>query len=131
MKGFIKKILLSLMFTVTLAVSAHADELEDMVNYVRTGNVTGMTKYFDKIIGITINNNQATYSGAQAEIVLKDFFVKNTVKEFLVVQSGTSGTDSKYAIGDLVTASGTYQIYVVMKIKDDVYLLREIRFEKK
>lgn len=131
MKKLYKRSILTLIFGFFFAVSVQAQELEEVVNYVRGNNVSGMVKYFDEMVAITINNNQASYSSAQAEIVLKDFFVKNPVKEFTIVQSGTSGSNSKYAIGDLTTANGSFQLYVVMKQKDEKYVLREIRFEKK
>lgn len=132
MKSLFRKIVIIILCSVFVASSAQADELEDVVNYVRTGNVTGMGKYFDKVVAITINNNQASYSGAQAEIILKDFFNKNAVKDFKVVQSSANaGPKTKYAIGNLITANGDYQLYVVMKILDNKFILREIRFEKK
>ncbi len=132
MKNVFKKLLLAILCSVFVATSAQADELEDVVNYVRTGNVTGMSKFFDKIVAITINNNQASYSDAQAEIVLKDFFNKNAVKEFKVIQSSANaGPNTKYAIGNLITSNGQYQLYVVMKIMQGKFILREIRFEKK
>ncbi len=118
-----------LSFFLTLNV-ANAQQLEDVTNGLRSGNVTTIAKYFDNTVAITIANNQSIYSKAQAEIVLKDFFTKNQVKEFTVKQGGPSGDNSKYAVGTLTTSNGTYQIYLVMKQKENSYVLREMRFEK-
>lgn len=113
-----------------MLVTAKAQALEDVMNSVRSANVTTLTKYFDNIVAITISSNQATYSKTQAEMVLKDFFMKNQVKDLEVVQSGTAGTNSQYFVGKLTTSGGPFQLYVVLRMKEGQYVLQEIRFEK-
>lgn len=131
MKKFYKRILFTILCVCSLHVVSHAQEpLQEVVQYIRGGNVAGMAKYFDKMVGVNINNNQASYSSSQAEIILKDFFSKNVVKEFNVAQGGNSGTTSQYAIGDLQTSTGLYQLYVVIKMTQDKFLIKELRFEK-
>lgn len=131
MKKFYKRILFTILCFCSLHVVSHAQEpLQEVVQYIRGGNVAGMAKYFDKMVGVNINNNQASYSSSQAEIILKDFFSKNVVKEFNVAQGGNSGTTSQYAIGDLQTSTGLYQLYVVIKMTQDKFLIKELRFEK-
>ena len=83
-----------------------------------------------EVVAITILSNQASYSKSQAEVILKEFFTKNSIKDFTVMQSGASGNNSKYAIGKLDTSWGDFQVYVVLKLKDESYMLQEIRFEK-
>lgn len=113
-----------------MLAAANAQALEDVTNGIRNSNVTAVAKFFDNNVVITISNNQSIYSKAQAEIVLKDFFAKNQVKDFTVKQGGPSGQNAKYAVGTLQTTNGIYQVYLVMKLKDEAYVLREIRFEK-
>lgn len=113
-----------------IAFAVNAQALEDVTNGIRSGNEAAVAKYFDNTVAITISNNQSIYSKAQAEIVLKDFFNKNQVKDFTVKQGGPSGDNAKYAVGTLTTSNGIYQIYLVMKLKNNDYVLREIRFEK-
>jgi hypothetical protein len=118
--------ILSLFF----ALAVHAQALEDVTNGIRSGNATAVSKYFDNNVAITISSNQSVYSKAQAEIVLKDFFTRNQVRDFTVKQGGPSGENAQYAVGVLTTSNGVYQIYLIMKLKDNAYVLREIRFEK-
>lgn len=133
MKKFYKSVLLSILCAVFVSASVKVqaqEPLQEVVHYIRGGNVTGMAKYLDKIVVITINNNQASYSSSQAEIILKDFFSKNSVKDFSVAQGGNTASRSQYAIGELVTSTGQYQLYVVIKLNQDKFLIREMRFEK-
>ena len=129
MNKFYKRTLFLLIWTISVFV-AKAQTLEDVVNNIRSNNVAGVIKCFDNFVTITLNNNQSVYSKTQAEQVVKDFFAKNPVKDFTVAQSGTSSATSKFAIGTLSTANGPFRLYVLMKQKDDVYILQEIRFEK-
>lgn len=131
MKNIYKRVLITILLAFTMPAFVQAQEpLQEVVQYIRGGNVTGMARYFDKMVGININNNQASYSSSQAEIILKDFFSKNVVKDFNVAQGGNSGTTSQYAIGDLYTSSGLYQLYVVIKMTENKFLIKELRFEK-
>ncbi|MFN4246280.1 MAG: DUF4783 domain-containing protein [Flavipsychrobacter sp.] len=130
MKKFYKRTILTILSSFIMLAAANAQALEDVTNGIRSGNITTVAKYLDNTVSITISNNQSIYSKAQAEIVLKDFFAKNQVKDFIVKQGGPSGQNAKYAVGTLQTSNGTYQIYLVLKQKDDSYVLREMRFEK-
>ena len=130
MKKLYKSVLLTLLFSFSI-VLVKAQALEDVVNYVRNGDIGSMAKSFDDIITITMNSNQSAYSKSQAEMVLKDFFSKNLVKEFVVIQNGTApNKNSRYAIGNLTTSTGSFQLYILLKLKDNAFVLHEIRFEK-
>lgn len=131
MKKLYKKILFTILCVFSMSVAVQAQEpLQEVVQYIRGGNVAGMAKYFDKSVGININNNQATYSASQAEIILKDFFTKNVVKDFNVAQSGNRENNAQWAIGDLTTSTGNYQLYVKISMINSKFLIKDFRFEK-
>ncbi len=117
---------------VLFLVSAKAQsQLEDVVNDIRSNKITDLTKYYDNVVPITMNNAQSTYSRSQAEMVLKDFFTKNPPIDLSITNSGTPNPTSKFAIGDLSTSNGKYNIYILLKTKDNTnYLLQEIRLNK-
>lgn len=131
MKKLYKRALLLSIFTLLSFVVVRAQTLEDVTAQIRNGNVPAMTKYFDNIVTITITGTPSAYSKTQAEMVLKDFFTKNQVKDFTVMQTGTAPNNNcKYAIGKLTTSNGNYQLYVLLKLKEQNFLLQEIRIEK-
>lgn len=125
------KILLTVLFTLSVTF-AKAQALDDVISGVRTGNIAQISRYFDNIVVITIGNNQSTYSKAQGEQVLKDFFNKNTPRDFTLLQGGNApgNNTNKFAIGTLNTNAGSYRVYALLKQKDGTYYLQEIRFEK-
>lgn len=130
MKNLYQRILLTFCFILLLSGAVQAQSaLEDVTNGVRTGNVTAISPYFDNVVPITINNVQSTYSRTQAEMVLKDFFTRNMPKEFMVANSGTSN-NAKFVIGELMTMTGKFSVYILLKEKEHVYYLQELRLNK-
>jgi purine-nucleoside phosphorylase len=131
-----RRIMRTALFSALLAVlsctitTAQTAQMANINTALRTGNVGGIAQYIDNVIDITINNNQSTYSKAQAEMVLRDFFAKHSPKDFVSEKTG-NGNNTFYTIGHL-TVSGTcsYRIYISMRMKEGAYFLQELRFEK-
>ena len=133
MNGLLKKIaLVSAGVLMLLSVWAQTNRaaLEDVINAIKNNRVHDMTKYFDNFVPITISNNQAVYSHNQAEVVLNDFLSKNPPKDFQVMDSGVQTGNAKFAIAEFNSPGGRYSVYILMKMKDKNYLVKEIRISK-
>jgi len=94
------------------------------------GDSHTLAMYFDNNVNVTILDNENTYSKAQAEMVIKDFFAKHLPKAFAPVHEGTSPEGSKFSVGTLTTASGNFRTFVLIKQKGTTFLIQEIRFEE-
>ncbi|MBL0355968.1 MAG: DUF4783 domain-containing protein [Chitinophagaceae bacterium] len=97
---------------------------------MKTGNATGVVKFFDNTVEITLPDKGGSFSKRQAEIVLKDFFSNNPVKSFEVIHKGQNA-GSQYCIGTLVTQNGSFRTTIYMKQKGDTQVLQELRFESR
>jgi hypothetical protein len=118
-----------LFFTVNAQTGQPA--MEDVVNAIKNNRIEDLSKYFDNIVPVTINNTQTIYSRNQAEVVLKDFFDRNVPKDFLIMDNGSPNANTKFIIGSILTPSGTkYSVYILMKQKDAMFYLQEIRLNK-
>lgn len=95
-----------------------------------TGDSRTLAANFDNNVNVTILDNENTYSKAQAEMVIKDFFAKHAPKSFAAVHEGTSPEGSKFSVGTLTTASGNFRTFVLIKQKGSTFLIQEIRFEE-
>lgn len=103
----------------------------DIEQAMRDGNVKVLANYFGSTIDITINNSQSTYSRVQAQMVLRNFFNKISVKDYDLQHTGISSTSNAlFTIGSLTTATGKYKVYMYLKQRDKNTVLQEIRFEK-
>ena len=101
----------------------------EVVRAIKSGNSAEVSKYFDNTVEITLPEKSNSYSKSQAELVLRDFFATNGVKDFEVLhKSDTPG--SQYCIGNLQTNNGTFRTTIYMKSKGDKELVQELRFEK-
>src|SRR5687767_6593868 len=103
--------------------------VKDVVNALKSGNAALVSKYFDNTIDITLSDKSNSYSKSQAELVLKDFFNNNEVKNFNVIHTGDNA-GSQYCIGTLQTKNGAFRTTIYMKQKGDKQVLQELKFEK-
>ena len=102
--------------------------LDDVINALRTGNATEMSKYIDDNVEISLPDKTGSYSRAQSIVILQDFFNNNGVKGFEVKHKGDNGAN-QFVIGTLNTRAGSYRTTVFMKSKGDRQLVKEIRFQ--
>lgn len=103
--------------------------IDDVVNAIKNGSASRLSKYFDNTIEITITDKSNTYSKSQAELVLKDFFENNVVKDFEVLYKGDN-TTAGFIVGTLQTRNGVYKTTIYLKQKGTKQLLQELKFEK-
>lgn len=112
------------------SVNATAQNFDNIVAAMRTGNAAVLAQSFQSNVEITIKDAESSYSRAQAEMVLKNFFASHQPKSFTLAHQGTSPEGSKYFIGNLTTASGNYRTYVYAKAVGNTLTILEIRFEE-
>jgi len=104
------------------------DNLDAVVTAIRSGNVNQLSSFFDSRVDISLPDKADTYSRAQAEMVLSDFFNTNSVLNFKIAQQGESGGNS-YCTGTLFTRSGNFRTTMFFRQKGDRHILQEIRFK--
>jgi hypothetical protein len=104
---------------------------EDVVSAIKQGDAGNLSRYLDNTVEINIAGRSSSYSKAQAEIILKDFFSKNQVKSFELLHQGEAGGGSRYGIGNMVTGGGSYRTSFFLQKKGNSLVLNELRFESK
>ncbi len=97
---------------------------------ISTGNADALGKYFDANVEVALKDTERTYSKSEAIKVIKDFFAKNKPSNFKQVHQGASkGQDSQYVIGNLTANTGSFRVYVFMKVSGSKNVIQEIRFD--
>jgi hypothetical protein len=102
---------------------------ENITAALKTGNSKEIAKYFGANVNLKILNQEDIYSKNQAELILKDFFTKNTVKNYIPKHNGTSKNGSQYTIGVLSTNNGNFRVYYFLKKNTDGIQIQEFRIE--
>lgn len=130
-KKFITFCLLSILGIISISAGNSADKLsEEISSAVKTGDAKLLAKYFSSTLDVTIPDVDGTYSKAQAEMLLKDFFLKNQPKSFTINHQGTSSDGSVFYIGSYQSVKKSFRIYFLLKKNGDKMLIQQIRFEE-
>jgi hypothetical protein len=102
--------------------------IDDVLAALRSGNASQLAKYFDSRVDISLPNKSDNFSRNQAEMILKDFFASNEVKNFQVKHKGENN-GSQFCIGLLQTRNGNFRTKLYMKQKGDQQVVQEIAFQ--
>jgi len=130
MKYLILALLLSFSSMGFAQQEVKTDIIEELSSHIKDANVKDLSSYFDVTVELTIQERENSYSKAQAEIILKNFFMKYPPKSFKVMHRGSSEKGGKYLIGVLTAESGTtFRTSVVLIEKNEQYYVQQIRFE--
>ena len=103
--------------------------IDVVISAMKSGNASGVTKYFDSYVDITIDDKGSNYSRSQGELILKDFFSNNGVRNFELKHKGNND-NGDYCIGTLQTKSGNYRATVYMRLKGNKLVIQDIRIKQ-
>lgn len=104
-------------------------DVDAVVVALNEGNASNLSKYFDNRVDIGLPRKSDNYSRTQAEMIIRDFFSNNGVRNFeLKYKTEKGGTN--YCVGTLKTKSGDYRTTLLMKQKGAKQYLQDISFQK-
>jgi hypothetical protein len=109
---------------------AQAEIFTPIRDAIKAGSAKEAVKSFNQSLDINLEGEIKTYSKAQAEFVLRDFFKKHPPTDFTIVHTGSSKGGLQYAIGNLKSNSETYNVLIRVKQDGNDYLVHEISFVK-
>jgi hypothetical protein len=119
---------LTLVFTAFFTFSSFDVTVEEILGAFKKGDAMKISRHFDNLVEITLNDRSNSYSRTQAEVVLKDFFSNHSVRSFTVIHRVNSN-NGEYCVGALSTSGGEYRTTILFKTKGDKKLVQELRFE--
>lgn len=125
-----KKIFTSLLLVSGLLLMSFRTQqgIDEVLSALRSGNATELARHFDDNVELTLPEKSDSYSKAQAQVIVKDFFSNNGVKGFELKHKGSSPSGN-FAIGTLQTSAGNFRTNVFMRNKNGKELVKEIRFQ--
>ena len=122
-------ILLALSFAGESAF-AQAEIFAPFKEVIKTGNAKDMTKFLNQSVDMNLDGEVNTFSKAQAEFALRDFFKKHPPKDFSIVHTGSSKGGLQFAIGRYLSNGESYSALIRVKEVEEAYLIHEINFVK-
>ncbi len=128
MKGL--SILWVVMISGSCLVQAQSEIFNPMKDAIKANDAATLVKSFASSVDINLEGNINTYSKAQSEFVLKDFFKKHPVTEFTIVHMGSSKGGLQFSIGRYLSGSDSYNVLIRLRQVGTEYLVHEISFVK-
>lgn len=128
MKSFFFSIVLVAAFI--LPSAAQNDPMDALYAHFKAGNSKEIAKSFAESVELTVFETDEVYSKAQAEQILRDFFVKHSPVSFTKVHSvGSSNVKYRYGVIILTTKKGKYRVSISMNRVEDTYLISELKID--
>jgi hypothetical protein len=119
-----------LLFIISTASFAFKiDVIDDIAATIRSGSPKNISKYFIENIDLKVIEQEDVYSKPQAEMILKDFFAKHTVKSYTVAHKSEAKNGSQYVIGTLDTSNGKFRTYFLIKTSGAQTLIQQFKIE--
>lgn len=107
------------------------DPLEKIISAIRESDARTLAASFNNTIELSLPENENTFSAAQAEMILKDFFKKYPPDSFTLIQNGATDPSSRFAICNYLSASVQYQVFILLRKEKELFLIHEMKFEEK
>lgn len=115
-----------LFFLVSQSFSQIPDEI---VLSVQNGNDQALAGYFNQNVELVVQSHDDVFSKSQAQQIVAEFFKANKPKQFTIIhQGGKEG--ARYAIGSLITNTGTFRVYFLFRTKDNNSYIHQLKIEK-
>lgn len=112
------------------SLKAQGDIFAPMRDAVKAGSAKELVKYVNQTVEINVEGDINTYSKAQAEFVLRDFFKKYPVTDFSISHTGSSKSGLQYAIGTYKSNANQLTVLIRVKQSGTTHLIHEISFVK-
>lgn len=119
------------MFLSLTLVRADLPQTSDNISVaIRTANSRQLAGYFGNMVELVIPGKEGTYSKAQAEMLMKDFFSNHPPSSFMINQKGSSAGGSQFMIGTYKSGKNTYKTYILLKQANNQMAIQQVQFEE-
>jgi len=129
MKNFKLKVISFVFGFLALATASFAQIPNEIVTSIQNGNDVTLAAFFNENVELVVESHDDVYSKSQAQQIVAEFFKSNKPKQFSIIHQGGK-EDARYAIGSLVTATGTFRVYFLLKNKNNNSYIHQLRIEK-
>lgn len=108
----------------------NSDIISQVSETIKAGSAKELSKYLNQTVDVMIEEKLESFSKAQAEFVLRDFFKAHPASEFNIIHQGSSKGGQPFAIGLYKSGKETYRVFMKIKNVGNQPLVHEIRFSK-
>jgi len=106
------------------------DIVSQVKETIKAGSAKELSKYLHQSVDINLEGKQESYSKAQAEFILRDFFKAHAPSDFSIIHQGSSKSGQPFAIGQYKSNTENFRVFMKIKTVDEQQLIHEISFSK-
>lgn len=121
--------IISYFFTFMPATVQQKDVFDALAGYFKASNSKEIAVHFAPVIELNILSEEGEYSKAQAEIILRDFFSKNTPGQVKVIHRLSSSPNFRFGVLTLPTERDKFRVSISMANNGNKFLIKTIRIE--
>lgn len=123
-------LIVGLVFLASLQTWAQSPVIDLVKESIKAGSAKELARHLNTTVDVTIDGKPGTYSRAQAEFVLRDFFKANPPVEFNIIHQGASKGGQPFAIGQYKSGDNTFRVWMKIKTSGNQSFVQEISFVK-
>jgi len=105
------------------------DIADELATNFRHGNSKEIAKSFASSVELIIVDHEDVYNRAQAEQILKDFFLKNPPNKTSIIHKLSNNPNYRLTILSLTSKTDKFRVTITMKKVSNVFLITELRVE--
>ncbi|WP_240431983.1 DUF4783 domain-containing protein [Pedobacter chitinilyticus] len=105
------------------------DIADELATNFKQGNSKEIAKSFASSIELIIIDQEDVYNRAQAEQILKDFFLKNPPSKASIIHKLSNNPNYRLTILSLTTKTEKFRVTVTMKKSSNTFQITELRIE--
>ncbi len=106
-----------------------ADIADELAINFKQGNSKEIAKSFASSVELIIIDHEDVYNKAQAEQILKDFFLKNPPSKTSIIHKLSNNPNYRLTILSLSSKTEKFRVTVTMKKVSNAFLITELRIE--
>lgn len=128
--GKIRIILLCSILVLLLPAKGSAQDVNAKVaSSIRMANARELSNYFNATIDLSVPGTEGTFSKAQSEIIIRNFFAKYPPASYTQSHQGQSKDGSQYAIGMYKSGNTVFRAYYLIKTVNGKPAIHQLKFE--
>ena len=118
------------LFLTFMAAFGQSDVISQVKETIKAGSAKELSRYLNSNVDVTLEGNMQSYSKAQAEFVLRDFFKQHPPNEVNIIHQGKSKSGQPFAILQYKSGADTYRLFMKVKSQGNSQYLDDIRFTR-
>lgn len=106
-----------------------SDSFEAIAGYLKGSDSRNIAAFFAPIIEMNILSEENEYSKAQAELILRDFLLKNKPTTLKILHKLNSNPNYRFAVFSVQSIENKFRISISMAKDGDSFYIKVIRIE--